>query len=92
MDASNMMLVIDLWNSDNGPNCWSYRFYNVLPASIKLLATKVFELKVKDILIKKAYYDTNEFLQETNFSIESVTHESGWLFIFKYFSFLVLLY
>lgn len=48
----------------SGTNFLGPKFYNKLPASVKELSLRDFKSRVRNFLIKKAYYDVAEFLNE----------------------------
>lgn len=55
-----------LKRGQNGPNYWAIKFFNKLPISIRNLPLNIFKHRMKLFLIKKAFYNFNEFLNCTD--------------------------
>lgn len=53
----------------NGPNYWGIKFFNHLPVHLRELPAQKFKAKVKQILIKNAFYSLSEFF---NFNIKDL--------------------
>ena len=54
---------------ESSPLYMGLKIYNKIPTSFKNLSEKNFYSSIKEILIKKAYYSIEEFLNDDNFSV-----------------------
>ena len=50
----------------DGPGYWGIKFFNVLPAEVRILPFNSFKLKIRNILTLNSFYSIDEFLTFSN--------------------------